>query len=218
MAIGHTSRKDLQWSNWQSARVQPVASPGGKYTLGLGWDGKNGGDSPDLDAWVVRVHNDGTRVPVGWGNFDLHRPDLGVKIDPETGEQSPWIATPELDVIHQGDDKTGTSSDGGYDEIVQLDTTKAPADVKQYDIFVHYFTEPEDAAGTLGMAENIKCGVKDEASGNELTTQLGDEFAFAQTARVASIARTNGGWSMTAQHNEYSESFVGAGFVDGYAL
>lgn len=180
--------------------------PGGTqlFTVGVGWDAKGGGDSPDLDIWVIRKNN-GIGEPVCWANGDLLRPDLGTN-----SEGKPYIATPELDVIHQGDDTTGASSDGGYDEIVKLDLGKAPASVSGYDVIVTFFEEPPVTGKTLGMADNIVCGVVDESTSNELKTQLGDEFGFDVTAHICSIVKdpTTGKWAMQAVHEGHQEGIM----------
>jgi tellurium resistance protein TerD len=178
---------------------------GGNFTVGVGWDpgaGISADDKVDLDVWVIR-NNNGTGEPACWANEGWHRPDLG-----SNSEGKPWIATPELDIIHQGDDTTGATSDGDYDELVKLDLTKAPAGVSKYDVFVTYYEDPDSGSGkTLGMASNIKCGVKDDITGNELTTDLANEYGFDVTVHICTIERkADGSWAMEAVHTGYAES------------
>lgn len=132
------------------------------FEAGLGWDAAGDvGDSPDLDLIVFRVRAGGVVEPLCWPNTHWYRPDLGCN-----SEGNPFIATPELDAIHSGDDRTGAESDGGYDETVKLDLSKAPADVTRYVICVNIYDEDE-AGLTLGVATNIQCGVKDVTTGRQ---------------------------------------------------
>lgn len=160
------------------------------FTVGVGWAAAGGvGESPDLDVWVIR--RKGTvGEAICWAHTAWLRPDLGTNT-----QGSPYIATPELDVIHQGDDRTGAESDDDYDEIVKLDLSKAPADVTAYEVFATYYEDPDTGSGkTLGMAENIKCGVKDENTGHMYESQLGNDFGFDVTVHICTIRRDGSNW------------------------
>jgi stress response protein SCP2 len=117
------------------------------------------------------------------------------------------MATPELDVIHQGDDRTGEVSASGYDETVVLDLSKAPADVERYAILVSYYEDPDTGSGqTLGMATNIVCGFKDEVSGHELQAKVEEQHGFDVTAHVVTISKTaDGKWEMEHVDEGFSE-------------
>ena len=168
------------------------------FEAGIGWDAAGGvGESPDLDLVVFRVRSGGIVEPLCWPNTNWQRPDLG-----HNSEGSPYMATPEEDAIHTGDDRTGAQSDGGYDETVKLDLSKAPADVERYAICVTIYDE--DSAGlTLGVASNIVCGIKDVSTGNEAYTQLEQDNGFDVSAWIADIVRdpATGRWSMHAAEN-----------------
>lgn len=174
------------------SKVLPNASV---FEAGIGWDAAGGvGESPDLDLVVIRVRANGIGEPLGWPNEKWSRPDLG-----QNSQGSPYIATPELDAIHTGDDRTGAESDTGYDETVMLDLSKAPADVNRYVIGVTIYDE-EGEGLTLGVASNIICGVKDVTTGNEAYTQLEQDNGFDVSARIAEIIRNpeTGRWMMHA--------------------
>ncbi|HVX24443.1 MAG TPA: TerD family protein [Candidatus Saccharimonadales bacterium] len=181
--------------------------PGDAYTVGVGWDpAADQSESPDLDVWVIRRYDDGRSEPIFWGNQDWHRPDLGTN-----SEGNPWVATPEEDVVYQGDDRTGASSATGYDEITTLTPSKAPAGLTQYAVFVTYYDDPEvdPPTKTLGMASNITCGVKNEVTGNELATNLEGDHAFDVTVLICTIDRAaDGSWSMTAKQEGYTDSMI----------
>lgn len=162
---------------------------GQKFTGGLGWDEAQGQEEADLDLWLSRTWRDGHTEVLYWGNTGFYRPDLGVIHNPG-GEDNPFLAFPELDVIHSGDDRTGFSSQGGYDENVTVDFTKTPADVVQYGMWVTIYDDPDDFKGlTIGVATNIVCGIKEEASGNELQAKLEEEHAFDTTVLICTIER-----------------------------
>lgn len=166
-----------------------------RFEVGLGWDVQGGvGESPDLDLMVFRVRRNGVVEPLCWPNEHWARPDLG-----QNSQGSPYIASPELDIIHTGDDRTGAESDGGYDEVVTLDVSRAPKDTVRYVVCVSIYDE--DGAGlTLGVAENITCGVKDVSSGNEAYTQLERDNGYDVSARICNIERNpqSGRWFMHA--------------------
>ena len=168
------------------------------FEAGIGWDAAGGvGESPDLDLVVFRFRSGGRVEPLCWPNEVWSRPDLGCN-----SQGSPYIATPEQDAVHTGDDRTGAESDGGYDETVMLDLSKAPADVERYAICVTIYDE-EGRGLTLGAASNIVCGVKDVSTGHEAYTQLEQDNGFDVSARIADVIRDSatGRWSMHAVEN-----------------
>ena len=175
-----------------------------KFVGGLGWDAAVGSDEKvDLDLWILRYRS-GNPSPdiIAWANGECYRPDLGTN-----SEGAPWMATPELDVVHQGDDRTGAGSATGYDEIVTIDPSKAPADVERYVILASYYEDPDTSSGkTLGMATSIVCGFKDEASGHELKAPVEEDHGFDVTAHVVTISKTpDGKWQMQNVDEGFSE-------------
>lgn len=180
---------------------------GNKFVGGLGWDAADGSNEKvDLDLWILRYTAGNPRpFVIAWANQDAQRPDLG-----STSEGQPWMATPELDVVHQGDDLTGAGSSTGYDEVVTIDTSKAPADVERYVILASYYEDPDTGSGkTLGMATGIVCGFKDEASGHELKAPVEDNHGFDVTAHVVTISKTaDGKWQMENVDQGYSDSAI----------
>jgi tellurium resistance protein TerD len=191
MSPQQTTASRLLVTKGQS-RVLPNAA---KFEIGLGWDAAGGvGESPDLDLIVFRVRKNGTVEPLCWPNTKWERPDLGAN-----SQGSPYIATPELDAVHTGDDRTGAESEGSYDEIVTLDLSKAPSDVERYIACVSIYDEDEVGL-TLGTATNIQCGVKDVIAGHEAYVKLEQDNGFDVSARIADIIHDphTGRWSMKA--------------------
>lgn len=174
--------------------------PGNAFVAGLGWDPAPGKEDVDLDFWLLRKHTNGVVDAVFWGNEDYKRPDLG-----QNAEGNPWLATPELDVIHKGDDTTGAESDTGYDENIVLDLSKTPDDVAQYILFATIYDE--NAGSTLGMATNVICGVTEEGSGNELQTQLVDNHGFDVSVLICIIEKdADGKWTMTSKQEGFTDT------------
>lgn len=176
-----------------------------KFVGGLGWDAASGSDEKvDLDLWILRYHTGKTSPDViAWANPECQRPDLGTN-----GEGQPWMATPELDVVHQGDDRTGAESSTGYDEIVTIDLSKAPADIDRYVILASYYEDPDTGSGkTLGMATGIVCGFRDETTGHELKAPIEDDHGFDVTAHVVTISKeADGKWKMENADQGFSET------------
>lgn len=177
--------------------------PGQSFAAGLGWDQADASNPIDLDLWIIRMNN-GTAEPICWANADWHRPDLG-----KNSEGNPWIATPEGDVVHRGDDRTGAESNTGYDENTNLSLGQAPAGVTQYQVYATYYDQTGSSGHTLGMATNVTFGVMEEASGNELVVRLDQDHAFDVTVLLCTIDRNaDGSWSMTSKQQGYTDDMM----------
>lgn len=176
---------------------------GTSFNAGLGWDPAKGQDEVDLDLWILRKHEDGRVEALYWGNQGWHRPDLG-----HTSQGLPWIATPELDVIHKGDDRTGGESDTGYDENAAIDVSKTPASVVQYAVFTTYYDQ-NGTGKTLGEATNILCGVTQDGTGNELQAKVEENHGWDVSLLVCTIDRgEDGSWSMTNKSEGFTDDMV----------
>jgi hypothetical protein len=187
----------------KGASRQLPGGSAGKFSGGIGWDaadGTNPDEKIDLDWWTLRYWKSGKVEAIYWGNEDWFRRDLGFNVDPDTGDESPWVATPELDVLYKGDDRSGKNAKVGYDENTDLDLSKRPVikdpqdssvikdEVIKYECFVTYYEDPDEGTGnTLGMAQNIVCGMKDEKSGHEVKIELESNHGFNVTVLVATI-------------------------------
>jgi stress response protein SCP2 len=176
--------------------------PGQIFEAGLGWDpAESASEQVDLDLWFIR-RNNGVYEAISWANFAWERPDLGT-----TADKNPYIATPELDVIHKGDDRTGASSAGGYDENGTIDLSKSPGGVDQYSVFAGYYDDPEapnyPTGYTLGMVTNVKVGVKDVASGNTVEVPVLEKHGFHVSILVCTIDRQpDGSWNITSKESD----------------
>jgi hypothetical protein len=160
---------------------------GAAFLIGLGWEGA------DLDLMVLRYDATGV-TPIVWANEDLECPELGT-----TKKGKPYLATPERDVIHHGDDTDGSESQGGFDEICDLDPSKAPAGTTQYVIFASNWIERNrrdpNNPQTLGDASDVIFGIQQVGSTNRFEVDLARKHAFDVTACIAAIVREpNGTW------------------------
>lgn len=169
-------------------RVLPEGKP---FQIGLGWEEAVAGNKVDLDLLVIRYQQmpDGSQVltPVNWINEELERPDLGT-----TKKGKPYIATPELDVIHHGDDTDGSESQNGFDELCDLDPSKAPAGTFMYVAFASNWLNPEDRdpnnPPTLGDAKDVTFGIQQEGTANRYVVDLSKTNAFDTTACLVKVA------------------------------
>jgi stress response protein SCP2 len=178
---------------------------GGVYTGGLSWAPRGGvGESPDLDFWVLRHLNTGVGQVIAWCNKDWRAPELG-----RNSEGAPWIATPERDVVYKGDDRTGGSGKGEmYDENIDLNPNLAPANVIGYSAFVTIYDENDEGL-TLGVAEDIKCGIKD-TRGREVQIALAEEHGFDVTVLVCSWTKdaSSGLWIMDGNQKGFDQEDI----------
>lgn len=174
--------------------------PAKQFTGGVGWD------DGDVDLWFLR-RKGGVYTPVAWLNKDWQRPDLGFNEDPETHEKYPFIAPPELDIVHEGDDRRGKTSAGGYDEKFKLDLSLSPADVDQYIALVGIaIDEPAQDNPTLLVAGNIVCGIKDLSGGPEVQINVGGELGYFPCGKIAEWNRTpNGMWEFKNEPEGYDQ-------------
>ena len=177
------------------------------YQIGAGWTPAPGQDSDDLDLWCVRKFADGRHDFIYWGRDDLERPDLGTN-----GEGNPFIATVEGDVTYKGDDRTGATSDTGYDENMVIDLSSSPAELVQYALFLTNFEELEDGqqpSKVLAAVSDIVCGVKQEGSNNELVVSMPEittDSPFAITVLVATLDRDGDNFVLTDKREAYDET------------
>jgi stress response protein SCP2 len=173
-------------------RKLPVKQ-GVRFECGIAYDG-----DVDIDLMVVRQHGDtGKGEAIFWGKQAWFKPELGT-----TSQGLPWIQTPEKDVTHTGDARTGAESATGYDETAYIEPTLAPASVTRYTIVVSNWVNPEDRDPNdppiLAHASNIRFGIKQEGTQNEYVVNLGDTNPFDVSAVLATIDRqADGSWTIT---------------------
>lgn len=173
------------------------------FEAGLGWEPAKGQADVDLDLWIIRTHDSGLVEAIFWGNTGWHRADLGT-----TSQGQPWIVTPEGDVVHKGDDRTGGEAAVGYDETALIDLSKTPASVIQYAVFTTYYDENVPSQ-TLGAATDIVCGVKELNTGNEYVAKVEDDHGFDVTLLCTTIDRgPDGSWTMTNKSEGFTEDMV----------
>lgn len=148
-----------------------------RVVMGLGWDVKKskgwfsgGGGSIDLDASCLMFNSNGQLLDQVW--FQQLRSRDG-------------------SIVHGGDNRTGDGD--GDDEVIKVDLTRVPADVKTLVFTVNSFT-----GDTFDRVENAFCRLVDETTGAEVA-RYNLSSSGPHTAQVmAKVSRTATGWEMTA--------------------
>jgi stress response protein SCP2 len=202
--------------------------PGEEFEAGIGWDEAAGFRNVDVDLHTIILYEGGRAELVGWPNKKWRRPDLG-----KNAQNNPYIATPEGDVLYKGDDRTGGTSQGGFDETAVFKLNKAPADVKQYLILVSMYDDRHDDVDdpmdnvhvvgarpndpkpqpVLGWATNLFFACEDKASGERITAKLGDNHPNDVTALMISFERntnplSTGKWTMSNIEEGYTDDII----------
>ncbi|MFT4083248.1 MAG: TerD family protein [Nocardioides sp.] len=160
--------------------VSLVKGDGGGLThvrMGLGWDAmkKRGlfgsrSQSIDLDASAVLYDAQGQPVDQVWFR-QLNSQDGSVR--------------------HSGDNLTGEGE--GDDESITVHLDRVPAQVAQIVFLVNSFTGQD-----FSQIENAFCRLVDETTRTEIA-RYDLTGSGSHTAQImAKVARTGGGWSMTA--------------------
>ncbi len=109
-------------------------------------------------------------------------------------------------VVHQGDNTTGQGD--GDDEVIDIDLTKVPADIKKIAVAVTIH-EAAERGQSFGQITNAFVRIINEADGTELARFDLSEDASTNTAMIfAEVYNHNGEWKMNA---------VGQGYDGGLA-
>lgn len=160
-------------------------NPVKKFAIGLGWDPvkaksgifgwmKGGGENiaVDLDASVIAFDSAQQVVDMVWFR-QLHSNDGAIH--------------------HSGDDRTGTSSDGGPDEIISVDTSKLNSRVTSLVFMVNSFSGQK-----FTEVDNAWCNVVDSDTQVEsckyVLTKTQDVTGYV----MAALVKTATGWTVKA--------------------
>jgi tellurium resistance protein TerZ len=163
-------------------RISLVKAAGGTLTavaMGLGWDavkkkgffGFGGGSGDiDLDASCILFDASGQKLDVVWFR-DLRSKDGSVS--------------------HSGDNRTGEGS--GDDEVVSVDLTKLPSNVKTMVFTVNSFR-----GQSFTEVANAFCRLVDSKTGKELARYDLTGGQNCTGVIMAKVARDGAEWTMTA--------------------
>jgi tellurium resistance protein TerZ len=152
--------------------------------MGLGWDvakasggmlssffGGGGGDSIDLDASCVLFDDTGKLVDVVWFR---------------------QLKSKDGSIVHTGDNLTGDGD--GDDEVIKVDLSRVPANVKSLVFTVNSFT-----GQTFDKVANAFCRLVNQQNKQEVARLNLTECKGGHTAVImAKIYRHNGEWKMHA--------------------
>ncbi|MDJ0661976.1 MAG: TerD family protein [Crocosphaera sp.] len=167
------------------------ASPGLKAAfVGLGWDVKkvDTGNDYDLDVSVFLLGENEKLMSDNHLVFynNLKSPD------------------PHHSVEHMGDNLTGEGE--GDDEVVLVNFTKVPDDIKKL-VFVVTIHEADKRQQNFGQIENAFVRLVDVQTKNEvLRYDLTEEYSIETALIIAEIYKKDGEWRMSA---------VGSGYQGG---
>jgi len=146
-----------------------------QISLGVGWGKKKGlfgGRAVDLDASCVLLDAKGNRCDQVW--FRQHVSKCG-------------------SIVHSGDDRQGGGAANKPNEIINLNLTKIPADIKTIVLTINSYT-----GETFKGIPNAFVVITDRVTGNEeyrynLTEAGGDHTGVI----LAKLERTGRGWEFT---------------------
>lgn len=170
-----------------------------KYRFGLAWDLKNGRDA-DLDALAICLGANG-KLPsgdidyiVGYPSGDPGR-DGRDKITWTTPTGGLGFKDPAGSVLHHGDLRTGTTTEGD-DEVIDVDLARVPATVSEIRLVVSIYTP--------GTFKDVGVPVVSVYRGEttdvpDLTYALDESFPGSSVVEVASLKRTGlSDWTLEA--------------------
>lgn len=167
------------------------ASPGLKAAfVGLGWDVKkvDTGNDYDLDVSVFLLGDNEKLIS------DNHLVFYNNPKSPDADHS----------IEHMGDNLTGEGE--GDDEVVLVNFTKIPDDVKKL-VFVVTIHEADKRQQNFGQIENAFVRLVDVQTKNEvLRYDLTEEYSIETALIIAEIYKKDGEWRMSA---------VGSGYQGG---
>ena len=153
-----------------------------KIYLGAGWDvaksggflgglfGGGGGDSIDLDASVIIFDENNQPLDAVWFG---------------------QLKSKDGSIWHSGDDRTGAGD--GDDEVIHVDLTKIPPQVKAL-----VFTISSFRGQTFEKVENAFCRLVDSNTNTEIAKYNLSAKGKYTALIIAKVYRHNGAWKMSA--------------------
>ena len=153
-----------------------------KIYLGAGWDvaksggflgglfGGGGGDSIDLDASVIIFDENNQPLDAVWFG---------------------QLKSKDGSIWHSGDNRTGAGD--GDDEVIHVDLTKIPPQVKAL-----VFTISSFRGQTFEKVENAFCRVVDATTNVEIAKYNLSAKGNYTALIIAKVYRHNGAWKMSA--------------------
>jgi len=159
-----------------------------KIKVGLGWDPSVGtGDTFDLDASAFMVASSGKIPQDGYFVFYNNK------------------NSPDGAVTGADDDRTGTSSSGGDDEVIQVDLTKVSAEIQEI-IVVATIHNAEQKKQNFGQVSNSYIRVIDDSNNEEIMKyELGEDYSVETSVEFGRLYRRGSEWKFEAMGKGYKE-------------
>lgn len=149
--------------------------------VGLGWDPNDGsGYDFDLDASAFMLGAD-KQIPrqenfVFYGN----------------------LKSPDGSVESMGDDTSGSNSDGGDDETLNVDLTKVDSSIQEI-IFTATIYKADERKQNFGQVNNSYIRIYDAKTNEEIAKyDLAEDFSIETAVELGRLYRYNGTWKFEA--------------------
>ncbi|AMR30924.1 chemical-damaging agent resistance protein C [Mucilaginibacter sp. PAMC 26640] len=162
-----------------------------KISVGLGWNPNEGtGYDFDLDASAIMIGTD-RLIPseeffIFYGNTD----------------------SPEGSLHHSGDDPTGGNSDGGDDEVINVDLDKVDPRINEI-LFVVTIHEAAQRRQNYGQVREAYIRIVDEANGAEIAKyELDEDFSIETGIEFGRLYKRDGNWKFEASGIGYREDLA----------
>lgn len=167
-----------------------------KVCVGLGWDpNTTGGSDFDLDASAFML---GARRKILSDEFMVFYNNL---------------VSPDGAVRSMGDDRTGSNSDDGDDETIEVDLTKVDSRVDEI-VFTATIYEADVRRQNFGQVHNSYIRIYDALNGSEIAKyDLDEDFSVETAVEFGRLYRRDGEWKFEALgigHNGGMQHFVDA--------
>lgn len=163
--------------------------------IGLGWDPNPGtGNDFDLDASAFMLGDNG-KLPTD-AHFIFYNN----------------LVSPDGAVEGAEDDQTGGSSDGGDDEVININLTKVAANVTEI-VFVVTIHDSEGRKQNFGQVRNSYIRIVDSARNEEIAKyELDEDFSIETGVEFGRVYKRGNEWKFEAVGQGYNgglEFFVG---------
>lgn len=176
--------------NLEKGQRIDISAP--KFRVGLGWDpSKNSAHPYDLDVSTFMIGANG-KIP-NEGFFVFYNSELKTTVD---GAVRPISS--DGAVIGSEDDQEGDESDGGDDEVVDVDLSKVDSKIFEI-IFVVTIHEWEARGQNFGQVRNSYIRVCDAASDEEICKyELDEDFSAVTAVEFGRLYQRDGKWRFEA--------------------
>lgn len=176
--------------NLEKGQRVDIGAP--RFNVGLGWDPAAGtGQTFDLDVSTFMVGESG-KIPHE-GFFVFYGSSLKTTVD---GAERP--VSPDGSVIGSEDDLEGDESDGGDDEVVDVDLSKIDPQIKEL-VFVVTIHEWEAKGQNFGQVRNSYIRICDATTGEEVCKyELDEDFSTVTAVEFGRLYQRGDGWRFEA--------------------